>query len=90
MIITKDGKWSYEEDNLLANGIAWIEDDLFCFHSQSANGKNYPLRQKDKIWFDNKKICNAGFQNPEGTLELKNEYLFLSNFKYIWPCSPVD
>ena len=60
---------------LTDNGRSWIEDDMVCAQYE--------------IIFNGYKTCMSVFKNPEGTSEMKNEYIgvSLSDFMIF---SPID
>jgi len=77
---TKEGKgtWRVAPDDYYGqddSGTSWIEDDMLCNQWQ--------------IHIFGIKHCMPVFRNPEGTSEMKNEYLAVSDFG-IHRFSPVD
>jgi hypothetical protein len=78
--ITVDGKatWSVPPDahgDYNDTGRSWIEDDMLCNQWQ--------------IHFYGLKLCMSIFRNPEGTPEMKNQYIMVSDFNFL-PLSPVE
>jgi len=80
---TKDGEITYQGDwpfsiegaGSSASGKSWIEGDMLC--------------DQWKYIFRGLKYHMAVYRNPEGTPEMKNQYLFVTDFG-IFPWSPVD
>ncbi|NIS70195.1 MAG: hypothetical protein GTO12_15015 [Proteobacteria bacterium] len=86
---TKDGEITYQETppyletwpfssmppGKSASGKSWIEGDMLC--------------DQWKYIFRGLKYHMAVYRNPEGTPEMKNQYLFVTDFG-IFPWSPVD
>lgn len=77
---TEDGKatWSVPSDTVgdyNDSGQSWIEDGMLC--------------NQWKIHVVGLKHCMSIYRNPEGTPEMKNEYIGVSNFDF-HPFSPVD
>jgi tetratricopeptide (TPR) repeat protein len=78
--ITEDGKatWSvlpYTYADYNDSGRSWIEDDMLCNQWQ--------------IHFYGLKLCMPIFRNPEGTPEMKNQYIMVSDFNFV-PFSPIE
>jgi TolB-like protein/class 3 adenylate cyclase/Flp pilus assembly protein TadD len=77
---TEDGKatWSIPSDVYMDyndSGRSWIEDGMLC--------------NQWEIHFTGLKYCMSIFRNPEGTPEMKNEYIGVSDFGF-HPFSPLD
>ena len=75
--ITYQGDWPFSilETGVSAGGKSWIEGDMLC--------------DQWKYIFRGLKYHMAVYRNPEGTPEMKNQYLFVTDFG-IFPWSPVD
>jgi len=75
--ITHQGNWPFSilEAGASASGKSWIEGDMLC--------------DQWKYIFRGLKYHMAVYRNPEGTPEMKNQYLFVTDFG-IFPWSPVD
>ena len=58
------------------SGKSWIEDDMLCDQWQKRHG--------------GQKICYAVFRNPEGELQMLDEYLYFKYFFVTRQFSPVD
>ncbi len=72
---SRDGKATYRNPVGSENGRSWIEGDMLCDQWQTR--------------FQGHKLCYPVFRNPEGTREMFNEYLTITDFGIIsW--SPVD
>jgi adenylate cyclase len=75
--ITYQGSWPFSamEAGASASGKSWIEGDMLC--------------DQWKYIFRGLKYHMAVYRNPEGTPEMKNQYLFVTDFG-IFPWSPMD
>ena len=70
---TEDGKatWTFPPDTVVYvndSGRSWIEDDMLC--------------NQWKIHVNGLEHCMSIFRNPEGTPEMKNEYIAVSDFEF--------
>lgn len=77
---TRDGNMTYRNvsghpNDMDDKGTSWIENDMLC--------------NKWQIHEYGIKHCMTVFRNPEGTPEMKDEYLKINDFGII-PFSPVD
>jgi tetratricopeptide (TPR) repeat protein len=74
--ITYHGNWPYSitTPGESGSGVSWIEGDMLCDQWQYI--------------FQGLKYCMTVYRNPEGTTELKNQFLFVTDFG-IFPWSPV-
>ena len=60
--IGKDGKVAYRSEQSLVTGTASVEADMLCLKS---------------AYFMGRKRCGYLYRNPKGTLEEKNEYIYV-------------
>jgi len=72
---TKDGKATIRGSLGSDSGTSWIEGDMVCAQWQ--------------LFMEGIKGCAHVFRNPDGTPEMKNEYLRVTDFG-ILPFSPVN
>jgi TolB-like protein/Flp pilus assembly protein TadD len=72
---TLDGKATYRNPVGSENGRSWIEGDTLCNQWQT--------------FYEGLKYCFPVFRNPEGTPEMKNEYLGITDI-WVISFSPVD
>jgi TolB-like protein/Flp pilus assembly protein TadD len=72
---TRDGKATYRNPVGSENGTSWIEGDTLCTQWQT--------------FYESLKYCFPVFRNPEGTPEMKNEYLGITDI-WVISFSPVD
>ena len=67
---TKDGEATYRYGSkLLGIGKSWVEGDELCNQWQ------------EKRLYDGLKYCMNVFRNPEGTLEKKNDYFLITDWR---------
>ncbi len=64
---SEDGKWVYREPSFVATGRAWVEGDMLC--------------KETEMILMGRKFCGYLYQNPDGTPEERNEYV------YVYPLS---
>jgi adenylate cyclase len=63
---SEDGKWVYREPSFVATGRAWVEDDMLC--------------KETEMILMGRKFCGYLYQNPDGTPEERDEYVYVSPF----------